>query len=194
MTLEPYLPENCSRIIIYYHRGPISLNTAQFVNLTFGHFKPHLNHHHLRGTDSSKTRAVWPDLANFRHFGTILRGYIVFGNIFYPPLAKMLCYRASFHCCRWPNISKSFSHLVTLDERLIYLDLLPFREKQFSASLSTYLMSAFLSRHGSCARHKTKVKGVIEKGWYNVKHAVNVMLTKMICSYIIHCSKYLMLC
>ena len=46
---------------------------------------------------------VWPDLAKFRRFVTILkvlgkflRVYLVFGNKFDPTVAKMLRYRASF--------------------------------------------------------------------------------------------------
>ena len=62
---------------------------------------------------SPRSQSVRPDLAKFRHFGTILkvfgklmRVYLVFGKSFKLTLAKMLCCWASFHCCRWPHTLK----------------------------------------------------------------------------------------
>ena len=58
-------------------------------------------------------RAVWPDLAKFRHFGKILK---VFGQLlkalftiwqnFVPSLTKILCYWEKLPPYKWSNIEK----------------------------------------------------------------------------------------
>ena len=84
--------------------------------------------------------AVWPDLAKFRHFGKMtqifkwLRDYLAkFG----PTLAKLLCFWTAFQCCKWPNIEKQSSHLVTLLESWIVRS----RRRKRIQSLSTRSIS-----------------------------------------------------
>ena len=60
---------------------------------------------------------MWPCLAKFRHFGNILW---IFGKWLrvYSVFVKYWTYfgkiGAVFQYCTWPNIEKSYSHLVTL--------------------------------------------------------------------------------
>ena len=56
-------------------------------------------------------KTVWPDL--FRHLGNffinlrqIVQGLLSVWQNIDPTLAKMLCFWATFSCCKWPNIEK----------------------------------------------------------------------------------------
>ena len=54
---------------------------------------------------------------NFKSLGQFFEGLISIWKKFNLTLAKMLSYRASLHCCRWPQTLKQFNHLVTLAAR-----------------------------------------------------------------------------
>ena len=56
---------------------------------------------------------------NFKSLGQFFEGLISIWKKFNLTLAKMLSYRASLHCCRWPHTLKQFSHLVTLISFLV---------------------------------------------------------------------------
>ena len=49
--------------------------------------------------------------AIFKVFGNCFEGLFSIRQNVDPTLANMLCYWASFYCCRWSNILKLFSHL-----------------------------------------------------------------------------------
>ena len=80
---------------------------------------------HLQPFCSSTS--VWPDLANFCHFGKKIK---VFGQFLdslfsiwqmFVPTLSFLCHRANCHCCKWPKIEQKYNHLVTLLGSLSFL-------------------------------------------------------------------------
>ena len=72
-------------------------------------------------------KPVWQDLAKFRRFSKNLE---IFGNIWKvyvdnwqscePTLGLFVCFWAKLHRCKWPNIEKLASHLVTLIMELAF--------------------------------------------------------------------------
>ena len=71
-------------------------------------------------------QTVWPDLAkNWKRFGNFMTAFC-FGQNFKPNLANNACYRAKFHCCKWPKLKHNLA---------IWSHCLLTRKKQYSVVL-----------------------------------------------------------
>ena len=66
---------------------------------------------------------VWPDLANFHHFGEIFNCLAYLKGLFSilnSTFGKTFLTFEKNYWCKWPNVEKLLSYLVTLDEAKIF--------------------------------------------------------------------------
>ena len=66
------------------------------------------------GTSVTRLSEISPLWQNFEVFGQLLKALFTILQNFEPTLANNLCFWANLFSCKWPNIEKYSSHLVTL--------------------------------------------------------------------------------
>ena len=66
------------------------------------------------GNSATRIGEILPFWQNLQSLGQFSEGFFPVWENFGLTLANFICHRASFHWCKWPNVDKQSSHLVTL--------------------------------------------------------------------------------